>query len=491
MSAKGNPNQDLVIIVNRIGHFLKFSLIEPTSQLYKGFSTGSLPQITCWLIGITSSTALLFKVDNWILGHLNSSPLLTGQARGIVGIVLLFSGFIGWAFYRVGLKEKLKRKLKNVFINAGLETKLKETPEFITDVPLDEFTRKMRLRGRGLPLTSYKEARSFIEAGLNVSLAKVENPNGNREYVDIVYTTETMPNFWLLDNLLAYKDFSFPVGLSLRGEIRASFKTNPHFLVAGESGGGKSTFIRMIVTVTLINNQDVEIYFIDFKRGMENQVFEGFDRVTLIDDAKDACSKLQAINGILDSRMTAFRNAKARNLEMFNSRPSRKGPKEKRIIVVVDEISEMMPTMGNPNNTELGQANAIMNRIARMGRAVGLHLVIGVQKPDAKNLDTGIKANTSGVICFPVSHFNQSMVVLGNGRAADLNSEIKGRAIWKQGAEFTEVQTALLTEKEVHEARERMQRYWEPKDKKSENQGKKEILKDLSSPNLTHGNSIS
>lgn len=463
MSEKKNPNQDLVVMVDRLGVFFRFTVVEPLAEIYRGIQVGSIPQITCWIVGIVLSSTLLFHIDDGLLRLFGKAPLVAGKARGILGIVLLFSGFLGWAFFRVGIKERIKKKLKNVFINAGLETRLKETPEFVVDFPLDEFTRKLRLRGRGLPVDAYKNAKSFIEAGLNVSLAKIENPSGNREYVDIVYTTERMPDVWMLDHLLGYKDFSFPVGLSLRGEITASFKTSPHFLIAGESGGGKSTFIRMIVTVILINNQDVEVYFIDFKRGMENQVFEGFDRVTLIDDAKDACSRLQAINSILDARMTAFRNAKARNLEMYNRRPNRKGPKEKRILVVVDEVSEMVPTMGNPNNADLGQATSIMNRIARMGRAVGINLVIGVQKPDAKNLDTGIKANTSGVVCFPVSHFNQSMVVLGNGRAADLNSEIKGRAIWKQGADFIEVQTPLLTEKEVHEAKEKVRRYWKPK----------------------------
>ena len=344
MSEKKNPHQDLVVMVDRLWMFVRYSLIEPILEIYRGASTGSLPVVACWIVGITLSGALLFHIDDTLLRFFGSHPILIGRIRGVLGIVLLFSGFLGWAFFRVGLRERIKKKLKAVFINASLETKLKETPEFVVDVPLDEFTRKLRLRGRGLPVQAYKDARNYIEAGLNVSLAKIENPSGNREYVDIVYTTEKMPDLWLLDNFLGYKDFSFPIGLSLRGEITASFKVLPHFLIAGESGGGKSTFIRMLVTVILINNQDVEIYFIDFKRGMENQVFEGFDRMTLIDDAKEACAKLQSINSILDSRMKAFRNAKARNLEMYNSRPSRKGPKEKRIIVVVDEVSEMVPT---------------------------------------------------------------------------------------------------------------------------------------------------
>lgn len=480
MSEKKSSHEDLLVFVDRLTAFFKLIVIGPFMEIYRGLTTGSLPQASCGFVGITLSSVLLFHIDDKILRYLGREPfLVTGKVRGILGIVLLFLGFIGWAYYRVGLRERIKRRLKNVFLNAGLETRLKETPEFVIDVPIDEFTRKLRLRGRGLPVDSYKQARSFIEAGLNVSLAKIENPSGNREYVDIVYTTEKMPDLWLLDNLMGYKDFSFPVGLSLRGEITASFKNTPHFLIAGESGGGKSTFIRMLVTVLLINNHDVEVFFIDFKRGMENQIFEGFDRVTLIDEAKEACSKLQTINNILDSRMTAFREAKARNLEMYNSRPNRKGSKEKRILVVVDEVSEMMPTMGNPNNADLAQANSIMRRIARMGRAVGINLAIGVQKPDTKNLDPTIKANTSGVVCFPVSHFNQSMVVLGNGRAADLNSEIKGRAIWKQGADFLEVQTPLLTEKEVYDAKQTANQYWQPHGKAQQEKGEKEIEKEL------------
>ena len=225
-----------------------------------------------------------------------------------------------------------------------------------------------------------------------------------------------------------------------------------------------------MITVLLSNNVDVEVYFFDFKEGMENQVFQGFSNIKLIDGAQDAAAAATQLNQMLETRMRDFKTAKSRSLEMFNASRSRKGEREKRILVVVDEISELMPTIGGKHNSDLGEVNAVLNRIARMGRAVGMNLVVGTQKPDARNLDPTIKANLMGVVCFPVTHFTQSTIILGNGRGAELNAEIPGRAIWKNGSYQVEVQTPFLTEVEVMRARERTARHWnaEPEIRKQE-----------------------
>jgi DNA segregation ATPase FtsK/SpoIIIE-like protein len=165
--------------------------------------------------------------------------------------------------------------------------------------------------------------------------------------------------------------------------------------------------------------------------------------------------------------MATFKKAKARSLEMYNKVVLKKELREKRIVVVVDEIAEIMPTFKGKANSDLVEINSTLNKIARMGRAVGINLVVGVQKPDAKNLDPTIKANLSGVLCFAVSHFTQSTIVLGNSRAADLNKEFKGRAIWKHGLEFVEVQVPLLTEEEVLDVRNKIDGYWKQRNQSS------------------------
>jgi S-DNA-T family DNA segregation ATPase FtsK/SpoIIIE len=240
----------------------------------------------------------------------------------------------------------------------------------------------------------------------------------------------------------------------------ASLRVIPHFLVAGESGGGKSSFIRMMITVLSANNADLEVYFLDFKAGMENQVFQGFDNIILVDDVQDALGKMNQLRDELDRRMRDFKVAKARSLEMFNKKQNRSQDRVKRIIVAVDEISELVPTVGGKSNSTVNEINSILGRIARMGRAVGINLVVGIQKPDAKSLDPTIKANLSGIVCFPVPHFSQSTVILGNSRATELNAEIPGRAIWKNGSKQEEVQTPFLTEIEVADARAKAAKFW-------------------------------
>ncbi|MES3038357.1 MAG: FtsK/SpoIIIE domain-containing protein [Bdellovibrionota bacterium] len=387
--------------------------------------------------------------------------------RNVLGIAAWFCGFYGWGVYRLFARRNTQSQLNLAFTNAGLETRLKETPVFQSDYPIDEFARKLTLRSGGIPLSAFKSAKDYVESNLNINISKMENPNNNKEFIDIIYTTVPMPEGWVLDNIQSYKDFSFPIGRSFRGEVTASLKEIPHFLVAGESGSGKSTFIRTMLTTLLANNLDLTIYYLDFKAGMENQVFEGFDNLHTVDSTQDAANKMDAVGRILETRMLDFKQAKSRNIEMYNKRPNSRGHREKRILVVVDEVAELMPTFGGKTNPDLAKINAVLGRISRMGRAVGISLVIGVQKPDTKNLDPTIKANLSGILCFSVSHFTQSTVVLGNDRAAHLPSNYKGRGIWKHGLEMVEVQTPLLTEEEIADVRERIDRTWgKKKDRK-------------------------
>lgn len=474
-SQNAQTKPDLFTFLKNVGTCFKIIFYDVAKEIRVGLLTDAIPVYLCLTIGIVISGSVLIYLDGWIFQLFHKKTLLIpmGGARDWFGIISLFFGFYGWGFYRMIQRVRTGRMLDKAFINAGLETKLKERPQFHADFPIDEFARKLRLRAGGLPLSEFMSSKNYLESGLRISITKMENPNNNKEFIDVVYTTSEMPGLWILENILAYKDFSFPIGLSYRGEIRASLKDIAHFLIAGESGGGKSTFIRMMLTVLLANNDDLEIYYLDFKAGMENQVFAGFANIHCIDDFSEAALKMAELKKTLETRMARFKTAKARSLEMYNKSVFKKDAREKRIVVVVDEIAELMPTFKGKANTDLVEINSALNKIARMGRAVGVNLVVGVQKPDAKNLDPTIKANLSGVLCFAVSHFSQSTIVLGNSRAADLNKEYKGRAIWKHGVEFVEVQAPLLTEEEVSDVRGKIDGYWKHKSHNSAE--KKEI----------------
>lgn len=455
-----NSSTDQFERLTRFLNGMKLLIVDPIREIAIGYKMSALPTYLLLFVGIVLNLSLMFHLDDRILLHYHHRTLKSGLFRDVLVFTSMFWGYWFWGCYRMGLRGRIRTKLKKAFINSGLETRLKETPEFRGDFPIDDVTRKLRLRGRGIPLSAYSKAKETIESELNIDITKIEHPANNRELVDIIYTTQAMPDFWALDHLNKYKDFTIPIGMSRRGEITISLKKVPHILVAGESGGGKSSFIRMIVTVLLVNNQDIEVIYIDFKRGMENQMFDGFENTQVSMEASDAASKMSAVKQTMENRMLKFKEAQATSLEMYNRSSNKKGPREKRIIVVVDEIAELMPTFKGKHNSNLSEVSSVINQISRMGRAVGINLVIGVQKPDTKNLDPTIKANLSGILCFPVNHFSQSTVVLGNARACELNAEYKGRAIWKRGVEMTEVQTPLLTEDDVSDAKDRVAKYW-------------------------------
>ena len=434
--------------------FFKIIFIEPVIEIARGFRTHSLPMDVLSLAGILLSICYGLQLDEVLIHkYLHIHTLRPGELRAFLGAIIPFSGFWMWGYFQMGMRARFKRKLDRIFLNSKLKTQLNELPIFVWDHPVDEATRKLRVRSQGMPLSDFINAREILTSQLDANIVKIENPKGDLKLVDIIYTKQTLSEIWSLESAWGYSNFSFPVGKSFRGIVKASFSDCPHFLVAGASGGGKSSFIRMLLTVLLTNNvDDLTVYFIDFKGGMENQVFEGFRQVHLIDRPETALDQIRAVNAELERRTTAFRNARARDFESFNKKKS-DGQRVKRVIVVVDEISELIANRSSPNQAQLRDIGAVLNRISRMGRAVGINLVIGVQKPDVRNLDATIKSNLTGIICFPVTHYSQSVVALGNARAAELSTDHPGRAIWQRGSTQFEIQTPHLTEEGVNLAR--------------------------------------
>ncbi len=92
-------------------------------------------------------------------------------------------------------------------------------------------------------------------------------------------------------------------------------------------------------------------------------------------------------------------------------------------------------------------AKKILSRIARLGRAGGIHLILATQRPDVKAVDGQIKANLPARLAFYMSDQASSRTILDVTRAASL-PDIKGRAIWKV-ASAQEVQTPYITEDET------------------------------------------
>ena len=111
------------------------------------------------------------------------------------------------------------------------------------------------------------------------------------------------------------------------------------------------------------------------------------------------------------------------------------------MFIIIDEVAQVYVKDNSSTKALKAAAREAINKIARQGRAAGVHLIVATQKPDAQSFDQTVKANMPAILCFPMPNQVSSISVLGTKWAFDLNPETKGRAIYKFGPNLHEVQT--------------------------------------------------
>ncbi len=266
-----------------------------------------------------------------------------------------------------------------------------------------------------------------------------------------------MPSVTHIEDIQNIPALTFVIGKTRAKQLTATLQKVPHLMVAGQTGGGKSTFLRGLITTLYLNNKDFIFTLIDLKGGLEFQTFESLPRIKVIPSVNQAVSQLQHLEDTLKERMDLLKANDCKDVDAYLAIPADKRKSTAgmssakslgRHLLVIDEAAEMFLAGSHAGAKEIQTARRALSQIARQGRSVGVHLVIATQRPDAKALDPQVKANLTGVICFQMLNDASSITVLGVGRATELPA-IPGRAIWKSGSEMIEVQTPYLGTEEV------------------------------------------
>jgi S-DNA-T family DNA segregation ATPase FtsK/SpoIIIE len=434
-------------------------LISQTAQAVKellyGIRYNTVPWAICSSFGILESVLICKHWDFTLfkLCRLQSIYPFGANTYRFYCFFAVTGGLWFWAAVQTVLRVKLMRRLKEVFINCGLKTNMGRIPAYISNTALDQYTQKLRLNNVGIPKYQFEKVKDDIGTNLQVFIDDLKE-NRREGTIDIVYSSEAMPeSATIMGSATQFPRFQFIAGSIRRGFLIENLKDVPHLLIAGQSGGGKSTFLRQLITILFLNNKNCQFTLIDLKGGLEFQIFENLPRVQVIPDLPRAVRNLERFEEALKSRMALLKANGCKDLDAYLALPEEKRkpcPEFKsqgldRHIIVVDEAAEIFLAGGGGSPQEIQKAKRVLSQVARQGRAVGIHLVIATQRPDTKSLDSQVKANLTGILCFPMPNDASSMTVLGNGRATDLPSDIKGRAIWKKNGEMTEVQTPFLS----------------------------------------------
>lgn len=359
-------------------------------------------------------------------------------------------------FWRLPWLKKESRYNRG-FIEIGLVPSYKSKPiSFITEYPLDQSQWRVVLSNPGLPLSSYKEKKEAIEATFDFTISEISF--GKSQHVAFMdYTKKEFPK--LVASNEFYKDltlrpYEFGVGLTIGcKKITCTLRDMVHLLVAGETGGGKSTFLRQFIVDCLRSKKTIDLYLVDLKGGVEFQTFQDYKRVTLIKSFADTAGVLQKLNDELDRRLRLLEEARVNNIEAYEEA---KKITLSRAVLAIDECAEIFlhsSSQDSATKLALGNIRFLLGRLARLSRAVGIHLVLATQRADKEAVDMQTKDNLVSRLCFRVNNDYASQMVLRDGRAARL-PRVKGRAIWKDGDDELEVQIPYLDQKDVAKALE-------------------------------------
>ena len=417
-------------------------ILDSIFELAKAIVTWRFPWLWWQLVTWLAFFFVYGHVDQWLLAQIDGGFLYPrGVFWAVYSTVVLTIGFWGWAFLAVGLKQRRNRKLKEICENIGLKTKLGRTPRLVFEDRLDASTVRLRLKTMGLSIEEFKRAKPSLEASFRKYITNIsEHRTGGT--VDITLSTENFPEHIDYSLSATGGKTSFLIGQSRTKAITATLAEIPHLLIAGETSSGKSTYLRQFITSFYVKDRSCHFSLLDLKGGLEFQLFENLPRVKVFKNLGQSLNALKTVDAEMERRMSALAELGASDIKAYNQMATGSKSRLSRHIIVVDEGAELY--LAAQKSGELSFAKAILSKVARQGRAVGLHLVFGTQRPDARALDTQIKGNLPGKLCFQMGDHSSSMTVLGSGRAKDLPG-VPGRAIWQRGLTNFEVQTPYLS----------------------------------------------
>ena len=264
------------------------------------------------------------------------------------------------------------------------------------------------------------------------------------------------------------------LGRDVKGKaIIGDLAQMPHLLIAGATGSGKTVCVNAILASLLYRYtaEDLRLVLIDPKM-VEMQHYNTLPHlvVPVVTEAKKVPLALGWVMREMEKRFQIFAKSGVRNITAFNTRdkkpitptppPAGKPEQEELkievprdfdiiipdklpfIVVVVDELADLMVTVGK--DVEMAIA-----RLTALGRAAGIHLVVATQRPSVNVVTGVIKANIPARIAFQVASMQDSRVILDSPGAEKLLG--KGDMLYEPGSgKAVRAQGVLVMDKEIN-----------------------------------------
>ena len=303
-------------------------------------------------------------------------------------------------------RERLESAIHSFGINAAIVDVTRGPTVTRYDIELDQGVKLSRVTNLAGDLALALGVVNVRIAPIpdKISTVGIEVPN---KIVSTVYLRDILesPKF-----TNAKSKLSFALGKDIGGDcVVGNIAKLPHMLIAGTTGSGKSVCMNSLILSLLYKARpdEVRLIMIDPKM-VELGVYNGIPHlyVPVVTDPKKAAGALQWSVVEMLKRYRLFSEIGVRDLESYNKHCRSIGEQTlPAVVIVIDELADLMLVASK-------EVEESICRVAQMGRAAGMHLVIATQRPSADVITGLMKANIPSRIAFAVSSSLESRIIL-------------------------------------------------------------------------------
>lgn len=314
---------------------------------------------------------------------------------------------------------------------AGLVNFAGEAPLLVARQTGGHNIQQLTFQAKGFPLTKWQEEQALVESSINVCILSMRQGVDNQTTV-----LETVPATNALCNVIPWHDTYLPtaptqlcLGVNAAGvPVSIDLAKVPHWLIGAATGCGKTQLLLLLLHQ--FHRHDYDIYLADFK-GVDYPTEYQLEGHYATDNAQ-LLSMLHAVSDELIRRRNLFAVSHCSHLDLYNLSHD---VKLQRIIVILDETSMILDCTGKDKDekSEIAAITGHLLTIGRLGRALGIHLIVATQRPDVASVPGSLKAQLDGRLCGHTADAQSSIVILDDSSGAKLPA-VPGRFIIRDGS---------------------------------------------------------
>lgn len=361
----------------------------------------------------------------------------------IVDVFTLTADLIYGIFFKPKYRPKVE-KFDIFFESVGIKNKLGKYPQYMTSKKEGDKI----IHSFSLPLgLTVKDFESKLDVFEQVLGNKVKFMVFNQKILVVEYLNKLQNKYkYELPNIQDKLNFKIPIGKSIEGTQYLNLKENPHTLICGATGSGKSVCSKSILTslLNMYGESEAEFYLIDFKV-VELALFKKCKQVKGYEfEPKEAIKIIEYLLAETLERYALFESYNVTNIYDYN----KENPKNKLKFkfLFVEEFVML---------TEHKKGIQTLKKLICLCRACGIHIFISCQRPCNLTLDNTIKANLGNRLVFKVEDTKNSIIALDREGAETLRGN--GHCLYKHSGDVTEIQGFYIDDVTI---RNHIQKYY-------------------------------